>query len=83
LQTPFSPIIYNNFEILTIDDDQSRLIDYGQSDHVRIFGIKLFDDKANSGFDFKIYRHCDLLANYPSEIYGVNPKESFILAFKK
>lgn len=82
LQTPFSSLIYNNFEDGNINTSDLRTAYYGQNDHVRIFGLQLFDDIKQAGFDLKIYRHDDLLKKYDAQAYGVNLKESFILAQK-
>ena len=82
LQTPFSSILYNNFEDANINTLDLRRKYYGQHDHVRVFGLKLFEDIKNLGFSLKIYRHDDILKQYDAHIYGVNLKESLIIAQK-
>jgi len=82
LQTPYSPEIYNNFEDPLIKTSEKRLKFYGQEDHVRIFGLRLFDDIKKVGFDLYLIPHGELLKRYSSEIFGVNYKENLILAIK-
>lgn len=82
LQTPYSAAIYNNFEDYMIDSEELRIKYYGQEDHLRIFGLRLFDDIIHSGFDLHLYSHRNVLSKYDATVYGVNFKENLILARK-
>lgn len=82
LQTPFSAAIYNNFEDYLIDTEPLRIKYYGQEDHVRIFGLRLFDDIEQCGFKLNLYSHRDILSKYDEAVFGVNHKENLILARK-
>lgn len=82
VQTPYSPIIYNNFEDPLINTDALREQFYGQADHVRIFGQRFFDDLISAGFDAYLIPHDSVLAEFDPAIYGVNQRESFMLALK-
>ncbi len=83
LQTPFSPAIYNNIEDPLIDTDELRLKYYGQEDHLRVFGLRFFDDLISVGF--KTYRlsHEQILKQYDSKRYGVNQLEDLIFVSKQ
>jgi len=83
LQTPFSPVIYKNFEDPNIDTDETREIYYGQSNHVRLFGKQLFDDIMEAGFNVYYLEHESILTEYNSDKYGVNSREGLILAIKQ
>lgn len=82
LQTPFSPMIYNNFEDQLLNTEELKEKFYGQRDHVRVFGLRLFDDIKQAGFDLHLYRHDEVLQKFNPAVYGVNYKENFILARK-
>ena len=82
LQTPFSDKIYNNFEDKLINTDELRQKWYGRYDHVRIFGLRFFDDIKTAGFNLHLYKHNDLLGHIDSKEFGVNFKEPFISAIK-
>jgi len=82
LQTPFSSLIYNNFEDFLIDTSSLKEKFYGQNDHVRIFGLQLFDDIKQAGFHLQIYNHYEVLPKFQPSIYGLNEKENLILARK-
>ncbi len=82
LQTPFSPVLSDHFEDDMIDSDELRIKFYGQNDHERIFGMRLFDDISAAGLQLSIYRHDEALADFDSQVYGVNKRESLILARK-
>lgn len=82
LQTPFSPMIYNNFEDPMINTDEEREIFYGQNNHVRLFGLRLFNDLKEVGFKSLYIEHNNLIAEYDPVKYGVNSKEGLILAIK-
>jgi SAM-dependent methyltransferase len=82
LQTPFTEKIYGNFEDKMIDKDELRQEWYGRYDHVRIFGLRLFDDIKAAGFKLHLLKHVDVLGFIDSKEYGVNQKEPFIFAEK-
>ena len=82
LQTPYSNFFYNNFEDPAINTNELRTIYYGQEDHVRIFGKKLFDDLSANGFDVYKINHHTALKDYNSKTYGVNVNEDLILVKK-
>ena len=82
LQTPYSPIIYYNFEDPLFNTEELREEYYGQRDHVRIFGKVLMDDIKSTGFDLNNIQHSEALNKYSSEKYGVNLRENFLLAVK-
>lgn len=82
LQTTFSPVIYSNFEDSLIDTPELREKYYGYDDHLRIFGLQLFDDIEQTGFKLETYNHFEILSEYNPSIYGLNFKENLILARK-
>ena len=82
LQTPFSPVIYNNIEDPLINTEELRLKYYGQKDHVRVFGLRFFDDLISSGFTVYRLTHKEILNKYSYEKYGVNPEEDLIFVSK-
>lgn len=82
LQTSYSPEIYDNFEDKLLKTPEKRAKFYGRPDYFRIFGLRLFDDIKQAGFDLYLVPHNELLKEYPADVYGVNTKENLILAIK-
>ena len=82
LQTPFSSIMYNNFEDPLLNTDELRLKYYGQEDHLRVFGLRIFDDLISTGL--KVYKlsHDQILKSYDYKRYGVNQLEDLIFVSK-
>lgn len=82
LQTPYSSEIYNNFEDPLINTPSLREEFYGQADHVRIFGRRILYDLISVGFGVSLLTHAKVLNEIDPGIYGVNRRESLMLAFK-
>ncbi len=82
LQTPYSQILQGTWEDRGIVDPAARLQAYGQEDHVRLFGIDIFDRFTRSGFVSSVCTHGQVLEQYDPVRHGVNPREPFFL-FRK
>lgn len=82
LQTPYSAKLKHTFCDPGIDNDEARLQAYGQEDHVRLYGLDIFDRFASVGFVSQVQSHKDLLSGIDAKKYGVNELEPFFL-FKK
>lgn len=82
LQTPYSAKLQRTWQDAGVDDAESRLQAYGQSDHVRLFGRDIFDRIAAAGFESNVRQHDDLLDDIDPVTAGVNPAEPFFL-FRK
>lgn len=82
LQTPYSPVIYNNFEDPALDTAELREKYYGETDHYRIFGKRFFDDLAAAGFQVYVLYHEDILKDFDASEYGVNIREPFMFVQK-
>jgi SAM-dependent methyltransferase len=79
VQTPYSSKMKN-----TIDDegrcsDYIRTSLYGQSDHLRLYGMDFYEKICSYGFVSLKSDHNDLLRNIDPNLYGVNPEEPFML----
>jgi glycosyltransferase involved in cell wall biosynthesis len=81
LQTPWSPILRKTLDA-DVDSDAERELLFGQADHVRLFGLDLFDYIARSGMIPMRVRHDDVLSEYNCAEFGVNPHEEFLVAVK-
>ena len=83
LQTPFAA---NN--AVTQEDDSrasdaiGRLELYGQEDHVRLFGMDIFERFGSVGFVPEVSDHTSVLGDFDAPVYGVNEQEPFML-FRK
>lgn len=82
LQTPYSAKLKHTFCDPGIDNDEARLQAYGQEDHVRLYGLDIFDRFSSVGFFSHVQWHKDLLPGVDAKKYGVNELEPFFL-FKK
>jgi len=82
LQTPYSPVINTSYENKSINTPAERREFYGQSDHVRIYGLDLFDKLVKVGFKLHIIRNDDLFTLEECKKYGVNHKENLIMVQK-
>lgn len=82
LQTPFSSKIKSTFQDPGIDNDNSRLHAYGQEDHVRLYGLDIFDRFSSAGFQADIRTHESTLSDLDATIYGINSREPLFL-YKK
>jgi len=79
LQTPYSARLKHTFCDPGIDDEASRLEAYGQEDHVRLYGLDLFDRIESVGFISRVLSHDTVLPGVDAHFNGVNPKEPFFL----
>jgi SAM-dependent methyltransferase len=79
LQTPYSRKLTRTFHDPGLADDFSRLIAYGQEDHLRLFGNNIFDEISSCGFISMVARHEDILGELDHVKYGVNPNEPLFL----
>lgn len=82
LQTPYSEKLHRTWEDEGIDTAPARLQAYGQEDHVRLFGRDIFEQITAAGFENRVRRHSELLADVDPVTMGVNSDEPFFL-FRK
>lgn len=82
LQAPYSPKLRKTWSDPGIDTAVARLQAYGQEDHVRLFGADIFNATISVGFESCVREHMDLLADFDSNVYGVNFREPLFL-FKR
>ncbi|MGG7151283.1 glycosyltransferase [Clostridium neonatale] len=82
LQTPYSPRLGISFEDTNINTAEERKIYYGQSDHVRIYGLDIFERIKSVGFIVEIVENSKLFTVEECIEYGVNYKENLILVKK-
>jgi SAM-dependent methyltransferase len=83
LQTPYSPLIKESLESPSLRDEPLRNFLFGQEDHVRLYGLDLFERLNDSDLDVKLYSHERYLARFDPAKYGVNGMESLILVTKR
>lgn len=79
LQTPYSEKLHHTWEDAGIDTPSARLQAHGQEDHVRLFGRDIFGQITAAGFESRVRRHAELLADVDAMAMGVNPDEPFFL----
>lgn len=83
LQTPYSRLLFKNFEDLAIDTDDGRRFFYGQEDHVRVFGqSQFFESIRKAGFHLEVVEHSRFFDDHDAFHYGVNKHEPFLLITK-
>lgn len=82
LQTPYSGMLHKTLEDPGINTDELRLEFYGQEDHVRLFGLDIFE-RFSAHLDPAVASHQSLFDSSVSATFGVNPREPFFLFRKK
>jgi SAM-dependent methyltransferase len=82
LQTPYSDKLHHTWEDEGIDTPSARLQAHGQEDHLRLFGRDIFEQITAAGFENRVQRHAELLAEVDPAASGVNRDEPFFL-FRK
>lgn len=82
LQTPYSPVLHQTWSDSGIATDAARLQAFGQEDHVRLFGLDIFERFARCGLVSCVATHDELLANQDPVRLGLNKSEPFFL-FRK
>lgn len=82
LQTPYSPRLWKSLENETITDKDLREFFFAQDDHVRFYGLDLFERLASAGFKSEVKLHADVLPDITGPSHGVNVREPF-MAFSK
>ena len=81
LQTPYSATLCETFESDRINSDDLKLFYYGQEDHVRLFGVDIFN-RLSTYMDSAVLRHADVFQDN-QDPHGVNLSEPLFLFKKK
>jgi ubiquinone/menaquinone biosynthesis C-methylase UbiE len=82
LQTPYSALLPSSIGELTPSSPVTRDILFGEPDHMRLYGLDVFDRIAASGLQFIGGSHASLGIQIDSAHLGVNGAEPFFL-FRK
>ena len=82
LQTPFSSKLHHTWSDSGIDSDEARLQAYGQEDHVRLYGLDIFERFEQAGLKADVKSHREVLPDIDSVRFGVNESEPFFLFYK-
>lgn len=82
LQTPFSSKLCHTWSDSGIGNDEARLQAYGQEDHVRLYGLDIFERFQQAGLKSSVKSHHETLPNIDSARFGVNEAEPFFLFYK-
>lgn len=78
LQVPYALKLEKTFEDKTIVTPDGRFEAYGQSDHVRLYGMDYKDRLERAGFRVKI---SEISKDYPAK-YGLNCNENLFVCYK-
>ena len=81
-QTPYSPKLNQTFAMNVPVSAEFAALFYGQADHVRLFGMDLFEAFNVAGFQGAPLAHTHLLPQVDAALAGVNVHEPFF-AFHK
>lgn len=83
LQTPYSVLLFNNFEDPGINTPELKFVFYGQEDHARIISKRqLFEDLENY-FSLNIVRNDSLFNESENIKYGINKDEDLVMVIKQ
>lgn len=82
LQTPYSARLEQTLKIKSPLSEASRLLIYGQEDHVRLYGIDVFERISSVGLISLSRTHEELLPSIDPWIHGMNHREPF-MCFQK
>jgi SAM-dependent methyltransferase len=82
LQTPYSNILGKSFEDANINSDEMKIRFYGESSHVRVYGLDLFERLEESGFRLNVVKNDELYSRNECGYYGVDHEEDLILVLK-
>jgi len=81
-QTPYSPLLRNTLELNKPVTPGFAAQYFGQSDHVRLFGVDLVDRIRSAGLAGDLYGHETVLGGVDPDTYGCNGREPFFLFTK-
>ncbi len=79
LQTPFSQVREQTVCDPSVTTAEARLEQYGQVDHVRLYGRDIFARFVSAGFVSRVVSHDMALSNVDPVRFGVNRHEPFFL----
>lgn len=83
LQTPYASAILETQADPNVEfDPRLNLELYGQEDHLRLFGMDIFDRIQSVGFELGVVGHEEALVQYEPREYGVNAREPFMRFYK-
>lgn len=83
MQTPYAAGLSDTREHEAhVATPAERREQYGQEDHLRLYGMDIFDRFAEAGFKVECLAHADLLAELPATYFGVNPDEPLFLCIR-
>lgn len=82
LQTPYSDKLDISFEDDSITMSKERKEFFGQSDHVRIYGLDFFSRLEKSGFNLNIIRFEDIFSKDEAIKYGILNYNNLIMVYK-
>lgn len=78
LQVPYALKLEKTIEDKAVVSPESRFEKYGQSDHVRLYGMDYTERLKHAGFKVEVL---DIASKYPKK-YGLNPHEKLFLCHK-
>ena len=83
LQTPYASGNSHTEEDPSVTSDPKLKLElYGQEDHVRLFGMDIFERIQSVGFEPRVVTHEKVLAQYDAQEHGVNICEPFMCFHK-
>lgn len=82
LQTPYSQKIDISFEDESIKTDKDRKEFFGQSDHVRIYGMDFFERLKKVGFNLNIIKFAEIFSADEAAKYGILNYNDLIMVCK-
>lgn len=79
LQTPYSSKLRDTWSDAGVDSDAARLHAYGQEDHVRLYGLDIFQRFESTGLKSCVKHHFEILPGTNGARFGINEREPFFL----
>ena len=82
LQVPYSPLLQESFEDPTVTEQGERLRAFGQTDHVRIYGLDYPDRLRAAGFFVEAVLPSAFLSEPEMRHYALDPAEPIFFCKK-
>lgn len=84
LQTPYAALLEESVEDPEGRKSSSeRLAEFGQEDHIRLYGRDLFTRIREAGFELEVRQHQEVLQEVDAARYGVNQREPLVMGRRR